>query len=53
MAQFKHFKCKKCGFEFELFADYENMDAKEYKEISSCPCGKQMEETLKAEQEGE
>lgn len=40
----KSFKCKKCGFFFSLGADFENMSEEEYKEISKCPCGEQMEE---------
>ena len=47
----KHFTCTKCGFEFSLDADFENMDKEEYEEISKCPCGAQMEEVLHPEQE--
>ena len=46
MAQFKHFKCKNCGFEFEVYTDFENMDQEEFEEIASCPCGEQTEEVM-------
>lgn len=41
----KGFKCNKCGFFFGLEADFENMSEEEYKEVTECPCGAQMEET--------
>ena len=41
----KRFTCRNCGFEFEFFTDWESVDEEEYKEISSCPCGEQMEAT--------
>ena len=39
------FECKECGFMFGLAADFENMSEEEYKEVTKCPCGAQMEET--------
>lgn len=40
----KSFRCPECGFFFSLASDFENMSEEEYKEVTACPCGGQMEE---------
>lgn len=40
----RSFKCPECGFFFSLDADWENMSEEEYKGVTACPCGVQMEE---------
>lgn len=40
----KTFHCNKCGFTFSIAANWENMSADEFAEISGCPCGAQMKE---------
>lgn len=40
----KSFRCPECGFFFSLASDFENMSEEEYKEVTACPCGEQMEE---------
>lgn len=40
----KSFKCAKCGFFFSLASNFERMSEEEYKEVTTCPCGEQMNE---------
>ena len=45
----KSFKCNKCGFFFSLASDFKNMSEEEFKEVTKCPCGEQMEEVKYSE----